>query len=257
MKWLKKMGKLSALLSKRLGNKENYQGKIAELAQRSSEGSLSGFSGVFGVSELNEKERGGLVALLEKYAPPDREIQNDLRLLSSLTAEVKAITHQAVILHGERIKRAQELLKSYRDGAFSAWLVITYGNRQTPYNFLQYYSFYTALPERMRPYMEKMPRQAVYTLASREGSLEKKLQILLDAQGQTKEALVRTIRMAFPLSQKDGRRENVGENALGLLQRLTGSLKATEETFSPKLAARLAEQLKELLTVVEEKGQKV
>ena len=46
-------------------------------------------------------------------------------------------------------KERKTILKNYRDGAFSAWLIATYGNRQTPYNFLQYYELYITLPEHL------------------------------------------------------------------------------------------------------------
>ena len=77
-------------------------------------------------------------------------------------------------MHGERIKKAQEILKSYRDGAFTAWLLAAYGNRQTPYNFLQYYELYTALSPGLHSQLEAMPRHAVYVLASRSGELTQK-----------------------------------------------------------------------------------
>ena len=102
------------------------------------------------------------------------DFDDDLKALMAITSEVKAITNQAVILHGERIKRAQEILKKYRDGAFTAWLFATYGNRQTPYNFLQYYEFYTVMPQALHPKLDQMPRQAVYSLASRAGALREK-----------------------------------------------------------------------------------
>src|ERR1700677_3684402 len=115
------MSKFNDLLNLRFKTKETQQPKMTALVERSNNGDLSSFSGVFRVMPLNDQEK------------------EDLEALTAITSEVKAITNQAVILHGERIKRAQEILKKYRDGAFTAWLFATYGNRQTPYNFLQYY----------------------------------------------------------------------------------------------------------------------
>ena len=90
----------------------------------------------------------------------------DLEFLTTITSEVKAINNQAIILHGERIKQCtRTFLTKYRDGAFSAWLISTYGNRQTPYNFLQYYEFYQSLNLELQKRMDDMPRQVVlYTL---------------------------------------------------------------------------------------------
>jgi len=65
-----------------------------------------------------------------------------------------------------------------------------------------------------------MPRQAIYTLASRDCSFEDKLQIVKQYKGQTKNELIDLIREKFPLSVHDGRRQNAGENAIRLLKQL-------------------------------------
>jgi len=165
------MSKINSLLTQRLKQKLS---KMTELAHLSSEGNLSSFAGVFKVTELSLSEKERLEILLNTYKEEAQEIGPDLKNLSNITSEVKAITNQSAILHGERIKRAQEVLSKYREGAFSAWLLVTYGNRQTPYNFLQYYELYQQLPQILLPKLDKMPRQAVYTLASRKAPLEKK-----------------------------------------------------------------------------------
>jgi len=145
------MTKVNSLLSQRLKMATEKLSKMTSLVEMSSSGNLSSFSGVFRVTPLSEKEQEALQQLLQEYGSEKQDIQNDLDTLSSITAEVKAINNQAIILHGERIKRAQDILKSYRDGAFSAWLIASYGNRQTPYNFLQYYELYTSLPQQLHP----------------------------------------------------------------------------------------------------------
>ena len=103
-----------------------------------------------------------------------KKLSNDLNHLISLTSEVKAINNQAALLHGERIKKAHQILTRYRDGAFTAWLMAAYGNRQTPYNLMQYYEFCEAMPKQLASKIELMPRQAIYVFASREGEPRKK-----------------------------------------------------------------------------------
>jgi len=137
----------------------------------------------------------------------------------AITSEVKAITNQAVILHGERIKKAQDILKRYKDGAFTAWLFSTYGNRQTPYNFLQYYEFYSLLPQALHSKLDQMPRQAVYSLASRSGSLEKKETIVKNYHGQPKQELLSLIRLEFPLDEEDKRLPHFSQHAINFLKR--------------------------------------
>ena len=139
------MAKVNSLLSERLKLPLEKLSKMTNLAEMSSSGHLSSFSGVFKVSELSDKEQEQLRFLLEEYGE-GQDIGQDFTSLSAITSEVKAINNQAAILHGERIKKAQELLKKYREGAFTFWLIQTYGNRQTPYNFLQYYELYQSLP---------------------------------------------------------------------------------------------------------------
>lgn len=211
------MSKINTLLSQRLKQKFS---KMTELATLSSEGQLSSFSGVFHVSELSSEEKKSLETLLNTYKGEKQEIGIDLKNLSNITSEVKAINNQAAILHGERIKRAQEILKKYRDGAFSAWLTSTYGNRQTPYNFLQYYDLYQQLSPALLPKLDEMPRQVVYTLASRSAPLEKKEELIKSYQGQPKNEFLSLIRKMFPLSESDQRKEDIAAQALSSLKKL-------------------------------------
>lgn len=223
------MVKINTLLNERL-NKAKDSSKMRAMAQQSANGNLTSFSGIFSVAELKEHEKEGIAALLKNYAIDTSDISTDLSQLLSITSEVKAINNQAAILHGERIKKAHTLLVRYRDGAFTAWLMMAYGNRQTPYNLMQYYEFYEAMPQALRPQIEAMPRQAIYTLASREGPIEKKRTLVECYQGETKAELLSKIREAFPLDLKDKRRENVGHQALQVLQRLYRDL--TKKAFS-------------------------
>lgn len=220
------MSKFNDLLNLRFKQKETPQQKMTALVERSNNGDLSSFSGVFRVAQLNEKEKADIESILRNFSPEDTaHYDTDLRALMAITSEVKAITNQAVILHGERIKRAQEILKKYREGAFTAWLFTTYGNRQTPYNFLQYYEFYTVLPQTLHPKLDQMPRQAVYSLASRAGALDKKETIVKNYTGQAKEELLKLIRSEFPLPEDDKRLPQFSLNALSFLKRAREMLK--------------------------------
>lgn len=220
------MSKFNDLLHLRFRQKQTDQPKMTALVERSAKGELSSFSGVFRVSALSESENLSLESILKSYRPDESfDIALDLKDLSALTSEVKAITNQAVILHGERIKKAQEILKKYRDGAFTAWLFATYGNRQTPYNFLQYYEFYTMMPTPLHAKMDQMPRQAIYSLASRSGSIEKKEEIVKNYSGQPKQELLTLIRKEFPLAEDDKRAPNFSVHAISFLKRAKDSLK--------------------------------
>jgi hypothetical protein len=214
------MAKFNDLLNLRFKTKELPQSKMSALVERAANGDLSSFSGVFRITALNDTEKMALEDILKTFRQNDAdEVEVDLKVLMSITSEVKAIANQAVILHGERIKKAQEVLKKYRDGAFTAWLYATYGNRQTPYNFLQYYEFYSTMPASLHTKIDQMPRQAIYTLASREGSLERKQEIISSYAGQPKQDLLKLIRQSFPLADDDRRLPNFGAHGIAFLKR--------------------------------------
>lgn len=224
------MTKINALLTERL--KKNDASKMAAMAKQSVNGHLSSFSGIFSITELSQHEKNGIESILKDYAIDLDTIDEDIQHLTSITSEVKSINNQAALLHGERIKKAHSILTRYRDGAFTAWLIAAYGNRQTPYNLMQYYEFCEAMPKTLRLQIESMPRQAIYTLASREGSLEKKKEIITNYQGETKAELLLVIRKAFPLEETDKRKQNVGEAFVLSLHRLHKELKKRPTHFS-------------------------
>lgn len=235
------MSNVNELLSQRL-KKGDHSSKMAEMAKKSANGNLTSFTGVFSISELNISEKAYLETLLTTYATGAEDVSQDLDSLISITSEVKAINNQAAILHGERIKKAHAILTRYRDGAFTAWLIAAYGNRQTPYNFMQYYDFYESMPKLLRPRIETMPRQAIYTLASREGPIEKKKKIIESYAGQTKNELLILIRETFPLDVEDKRRENIGESSIQTLSKLIKGLKSPQVHLT-KVQKRTLEDL--------------
>ncbi|MFI5333907.1 MAG: CT583 family protein [Chlamydiales bacterium] len=241
------MVKVNSLLSQRFKRAtQKFSSKMTALAELSSSGNLSSFSGVFRVTPLTAVEQEALRNLLDLHTTDRANLKEDLQQLSALTTEVKAINNQAAILHGERIKKAQEILKKYKDGAFTSWLMTTYGNRQTPYNFLQYYELYTALPQMLHSKLEEMPRQAVYTLASRNGSSQEKQLIVQNYKGEPKQELLALIREAFPLAKQDKRAQDFAELALSSFTRLKQLIEHPE--FQPKESQR--QELREGLTTL-------
>lgn len=217
------MEKVNSLLSQRLKINEKSK-KMTAMATQSSAGNRSGFSGIFSLVELSQNEKIVLEEMLKHYATDEVNVAHDLHSLISITCEVKAINNQAAILHGERIKKAHSILTRYRDGAFTSWLMTAYGNRQTPYNFMQYYEFYHTMPITLRPQIEAMPRQAIYTLATRDGDVEKKKIIIQQYNGESKSELLTLIRNEFPLDTSDKRRSNIGEGVILNLRRICDTL---------------------------------
>jgi hypothetical protein len=244
------MAKVNSILDQRM-NKKSVSSKMSEMAKRSTTGDLTSFSGIFNVTELSSKEQEVLAEILRNYAEDEQEIQHDLNLLISITSEVKAITNQAALLHGERIKKAHQLLIRYRDGAFTAWLMAAYGNRQTPYNLMQYYEFCEAMPKPLRPKIELMPRQAIYVLASREGSLEKKKGIVENYQGETKSQMLSLIRASFPLDLEDKRKPKMGKFWVRALAQMSAEIKQNPNELNLSEKERLRELLEEIRTTLD------
>lgn len=238
------MSKVNDLLSSRFRKATETLAKITDLAEMTSSGNLSSFSGVFRVSALTKKEEEILHNLLERYGTEKQNLSSDFKYLSAITSEVKAINNQAAMLHGERIKRAQEILKNYKEGAFTSWLLTTYGNRQTPYNFLQYFELYTSISKGLQAKVEEMPRQAVYTLATRNCPKEEKEEIIKSYKGETKKELLALIRQKFPLKLKDKRGVNIAKQTLTQLEHVHQQLKTESFSFS-------AEQKKQILEVLQ------
>jgi hypothetical protein len=243
------MAKVNALLHERLG-KSKGSSKMAALAKKSTSGQLNTFAGVFALTDLTNQEKNFLEELLLNHSENKDEVENDLHSLISITAEVKAINNQAALLHGERIKKAQTLLTGYQDGAFTSWLLLTYGNRQTPYNFLQYYNFWTTVPKTLHPQIETMPRQAIYTLSSREGAIEKKIELVEEYTGETKEQLMLKIRELFPLASEDKRRQNQGETVINKLHQVHSTLSRSPLSLRKKQKQTLLALLEEIEELV-------
>jgi hypothetical protein len=240
------MSKLEEMLEGRFSGGGSL--KVKALAKQSNDGRLTGFAGLFKAVELADLEKLRLEDILHKHTPDDaHDIGSDLLVLFSITSEIKAITNQAAILHGERIMRAQKLLKGYKEGAFSAWLVATYGNRQTPYNFLMYYELLEVLPHELKAKAESLPRQVMYTLASRQAPLDKKQSIISSYKGQTKQEMLELIRAAFPLPSKDKRGVRSAQNLLINLERQIGYFKRHEEEFDAEERQEIALCLKKFL----------
>jgi hypothetical protein len=242
------MDKLQELLEERFSSSASHT-KVKALAKQSNEGALSSFSGLFKAQELPENEHQALQNLLSTFSLDTKvDIKRDLQELAKITSEVRAINNQAAILHGERILRAQKLLKSYKEGAFSAWLVAAYGNRQTPYNFLLYYEFLQALPQELKGKAESMPRQAIYVLASRDVSPTQKREIVESYKGQTKREMVEYIRETFPLPENDKRRPAAGQKILAELTRLLHHIEKEQAAMRPTEKKEIERLLKHMLS---------
>ncbi|EFB42014.1 hypothetical protein pah_c016o051 [Parachlamydia acanthamoebae str. Hall's coccus] len=243
------MANVNALLSERL-NTNRQSTKMAKMAHASATGNLTSFSGIFSISDLSDKEKQLLEDILKEYTTGEQNPEHDLPALMQLTSEVKAINSQAIMLHGERIKKVHDILIQYKEGAFTTWLIAAYGNRQTPYNFMQYYELHAKVPKKLHAVVDSMPKQAIYTLASRDVNFEKKLEFIESYNGETKTELLAKIRTWFPLPQEDKRQANIKETLVQGLTRLhklvkqnTFRLSKDEKNHVKDLIEKLSNQI--------------
>jgi hypothetical protein len=164
---------------------------------------LNNFNAIFGIAKLSKNEEETLQQILldnvEEEKVSQKQLNQDLHALVEITSQIRAIDRQGILLHGERIERAKDLLKLYKYGAFSAWLRTAYGNRQTPYSILQYFQLYKEVPKDVQPLIQAMPRKAVYQLAARAGSLHKKIDIVKKYYDQPQSEIITVIQESFPL----------------------------------------------------------
>ncbi len=245
------MSKMQELLEGRFAASDTQ--KVKALAKQSASGELTSFSGLFKPIELVDRERQLLETLLHQYqTDADCDHERDFATLVAITSEVKAISNQAALLHGERIQRAQKILKNYREGAFSAWLITVYGNRQTPYNFLLYYEFYQQLPQELKRKLESIPKQAIYALSSRQASFDEKQQIVASYDGETKQQMLEAIRTRFPLAKHDKRRQDETQTLLSGLEKLIAYYQQHKETFDEAQKKAIKTSLKKFLFFIDQ-----
>jgi hypothetical protein len=224
---MSKANKLAAAFTNKLStSKENKPFK--ESFEITKPSATSAFKGMFGEFKLTEKEQREIELILHDHYQPgkieEERVLVHLQELVTITSEIKAINSQSILLHGERIKKAQNLLKDYQEGAFTKWLLATYGNRQTPYSMLQYYEFYQSIPTDLRPRIESMPKKAAYTLAARDGLLDRKLEIVRNYAGEKQNDIILLIQETFPGDVDDKRRKLINTVTIEEISKLCEKL---------------------------------
>lgn len=183
--------------------KESLSGGFNIVAQ------ASNFSSVFDVQPLDAEEGNEIEKLLNDNYQGSEEISLniDVAQIKSLTAEIRAIGKQGVILMGERVHKAREILKPYRDGTFTKWLESAFGARRTGYNLLAYYELYMALPAiDLKENFKRIPQKAAYVLASRSGALEIKMEIIREHGDSSINELISVIQEKLPIALEDKRK---------------------------------------------------
>jgi hypothetical protein len=160
----------------------------------------------FGVKPLEKSEANAIEKLLiENFqigTLSDGQVNQDADQLKSITSEIKTINKQAILLIGERIYKARNILKSYINGTFMKWIDSTFESRSSAYNILSYYELYLSLPLSAKENLKKIPQKAAYMLASRNGDIEKKAEIISEYHNLKADKMMLLIQEKFPSSKK-------------------------------------------------------
>lgn len=170
----------------------------------------SPFNSVFNSQPLDKAEEIIIEKLLvENFllgSITEEQVALNINEIKTLTSEIKAISRQGIVLIGERVFKAREILKQYKDGTFTKWLETAFGTRKTGYNLLSYYELYNALPNNiLKENLKKLPQRAAYILASREGNIEAKAQIINSCHNLSADEIITRIQEKFPLMETDKR----------------------------------------------------
>jgi hypothetical protein len=164
------------------------------------------FQSMFSI-DLDENEEKAIDLLISgnNDALIDQE-KLDLKKLKELTCSIKGISKVGVLLIGKQVHEARTILQKYNQSgnSFNQWLKIAFKNsRSTAYNALAYYELHEALPnEELKQSLKAIPHKAAYLLASRQGKLEQKVEVLKNHQGQSAMDLMALINSFLPLPDR-------------------------------------------------------
>lgn len=209
--------------------------------------SVNAFTAIFNPKSLDPQEETKMQKLLFENFELDgfseerdnAKLSQDFQNIKQLTSEIKGIQKQNLVLIGERIDRARSILKSYKDGTFTKWLQHVFSSKQTGYNILAYYLFLMTLPEDLQETFKRLPQKAAYVLASRDGDLQTKIEILQDP-AMDAENILPAIREKLPLAENDRRKTKgasllLAENLLKTMEKLNASKSMLNEEIKEKL----------------------
>jgi hypothetical protein len=164
---------------------------------------------VFNFQPLDEEETLKIEQLMAeniKNTMTEDQAVVDAHKIKEISAEIKAIGKQGVLLVGEKLYKAREILKSYVDGTFTKWLDIVMPSRKTGYNALRYYELYESLPNDIQTIFKEIAQKPAYILASRTGDMATKVEIIKNSKGMEIEALVTLIQEKLPTAIGDRRK---------------------------------------------------
>lgn len=204
----------------------------------------------------NAESRDLELLLYENFQPGhfcEEDVGRDFIEIRKLTAEIRSIHKQHIVLLGERICRARDILQKYGDGAtFTEWLDKIFTSRRTAYNIIRYYEFYEQLPSlTLKASLKRMPLKVAYCLSSRQAPLKQKVEIIENYAGEKPDDAILLIKERLPAAETDRRRKDSNKLAIDKIRQFIGRLKNRREYLSEMHIHALQEIQKELSTICE------
>ena len=184
---------------------------------------VNNFNAIFTPKPLDEKESRVLERLLfDNFSPgkvSEEQVEKDWEDLKNITAEIKAIGKQSLVLLGERIYKGSVILSPYRDGTFTQWIETLQIAKKTAYNMRSYYQLYSELPDSaLKERFKQLPQKAAYVLASKDVEIEEKVRVIEDNHDSSADDLIMLIQERFPANAKDGRRKEANKSLLDKIE---------------------------------------
>ena len=237
------------------------EGLVSRFLQKSSSKSLPRNSGVpnsfqqlFSVKAPTKEEINTLTKLLKSDVERSerKQFSEDIDKLVAVSSEVKAIQKQGVLLIGERISKARKILANYNQGKrlLTKWMQYSFSSMKTAYNALAYYELYQELPtEELKEKYKTMPAKAGYILASRNGDLQEKCEIIRRHTKKFASELIEEIQNIFPLQKQDKRQRSLDAELDKLHDQLGAILKKKHQLSHSGVATlqRIAREIDQAL----------
>lgn len=104
-----------------------------------------------------------------------------------ITSQIKLIQKQHVLLVGEKIFKAREIIQGMgkKDTTFTSWVNLVFPTKSSAYNALAYYEFFIKLPDnQVKKAFQSLPYKTAYALASRRGENKVKMSVLSKIRGK-------------------------------------------------------------------------
>lgn len=207
----------------------------------------------FGVKPLDMLESNRIEQLLvNNYEPSlldEDKVTQHVNEIKNLTSEIKGINKQAILLIGERIFKANQILKNYKDGTFMEWVDSVFDSRKTAYNILAYYELHQSLPIQSKENLKKISPTAAYVIASRKIPLEKKISFVNEYHDLKSQDMMLLIKEMFP-SKNQPTKTSLNLKLINVIQKSIQTLKERKEEINSdekKLLESIIITLKSLL----------